>query len=136
MQYEPLSRDELTQASVLKEGKYTFQVLAIKVTEKYWDVRLECSLPNNSRRSIFVKIFGSKQLGQFALAVGKYVPYSTKQLIPEMCIGLNCEATIGIEDRKPKNNGTDEYWPAKNKVTIWHPKPVEDEVFIDDIIDF
>jgi hypothetical protein len=143
MEFKPKSREEIekdaderkremNRKSLLKPGIYDFEVMRAED---------QMSSKGNKMIKLKLRVFhdgGEAHMYDYLVAnqeakvaaycdsVGKSEQYDAGDIKAEDMAGDCGRAKIGIEDEKPKDDGTDEKWPAKNKIKDYLPKSEKD----------
>ncbi len=122
MRFIPLSEDELQVSSLVPEGIYAYQVVKsedaiskagneyIKLMLKIWD-------HDGKENLVFTNLALIKLLKHFCDLNGMQAEYDSGNIPPSLCSGKSGgRVQIGIEEAKPRNDGTGAMYPAKNIV--------------------
>ena len=133
MEIKPKSREEIARWKLLKPGIYDFEVMRAEETTSKSSgnpmVKIKIRVFHDGGEAHIYDYITSTQVEKlcaFCDAVGLSKEYDAGDVKSDDMEGRSGRVKIGIEDEKPKNDGTDAKWPAKNKVKDYVPKAESD----------
>ena len=129
MEIKPKSREEIAREKLLKPGIYDFEVMRAEETTSKSSgnpmVKIKIRVFHDGGEAHIYDYITSAQVEKlcaFCDAVGLSKEYDAGDVKSDDMEGRSGRVKIGIEDEKPKDDGTDAKWPAKNKVKDYVPK--------------
>ena len=129
MEIKPKSREEIAREKLLKPGIYDFEVMRAEETTSKSSgnpmVKVKIRVFHDGGEVHIYDYITSTQVEKlcaFCDAVGLSNEYDAGDVKSDDMEGRSGRVKIGIEDEKPKDDGTDAKWPAKNKVKDYVPK--------------
>ena len=129
MEIKPKSREEIAREKLLKPGIYDFEVMRAEETTSKSSgnpmVKIKIRVFHDGGEAHIYDYITSTQVEKlcaFCDAVGLSKEYDAGDVKSDDMEGRSGRVKIGIEDEKPKDDGTDAKWPAKNKVKDYVPK--------------
>ena len=133
MEFKPKSREEIAREKLLKPGIYDGEVMRAEETTSKSSgnpmIKLKVRIFHDGGEAHLYDYITSTQeekLCAFCDAVGLSKEYDAGDVNSDEMEGRAFRAKVGIEDEKPKDDGSDEKWPAKNKIKDYLPKSEKD----------
>ena len=129
MEIKPKSREEIAREKLLKPGIYDGEVMRAEETISKSSgnpmIKLKVRIFHDGGEAHLYDYIVDTQVEKlcaFCDAVGLSKEYDAGDVKSDDMEGRAFRAKVGIEDEKPKDDGSDEKWPAKNKIKDYLPK--------------
>ena len=125
-------KKEMNEKNLLKRGIYDFEVMSAEETTSRAGnamIKLKIRVFHDGGEAHLYDYLVSTQVEKlcaFCDAVGLSKEYDAGDVKSDDMEGRSGRAKIGIEDEKPKDDGSDDKWPAKNKIKDYLPKSEKD----------
>lgn len=126
-------KKEMNRKSLLKPGIYDGEVMRAEETTSKSSgnpmIKLKVRIFHDGGEAHLYDYIVDTQVEKlcaFCDAVGLSKEYDAGDVNSDEMEGRAFRAKIGIEDEKPKDDGSDEKWPAKNKIKYYLPKSEKD----------